>query len=133
MSDAAIDVLKEAISDRTEGYVFLSSTGTRYHVKLRSFSREVRKQGLRVSNGSYFRFHDLRHVFGTWLKYLGVADDEIQLLMNHSNIKTTKRYTTIARSKVAHHVNKIARIERNVIKGRRQRSDAGKKRAGKEV
>lgn len=63
----ATDVLRRSIGNRKEGYVFLSPrTGTRYGSVHKAFDRAVRKLGLQV-NGTKMRFHDLRHVFATWL------------------------------------------------------------------
>ena len=40
-----------------------------------------------------FRFHDLRHTFGTRLGDAGVSPFIIAELMGHSNIQMTARYT----------------------------------------
>ncbi|MFC1552428.1 tyrosine-type recombinase/integrase, partial [Candidatus Latescibacterota bacterium] len=91
----AIEVLKRAIRRRKEGYVFICpTTGTRYSTIQKSFDNAVRKLGLTV-NDTKFRFHDLRHVFATWLHQKGVSLDTIRPLLGHSNRSTTDRYTTI--------------------------------------
>jgi integrase len=111
LSEAAIEVLREAIGDRKEGYVFLNHAGQRYFRTLSTFERRVRKLKLKVSNGNKFRFHDLRHVFGTWLRLKGVPQNHISELMGHASPKTSERYTVIGASDVAHHVEKISRIK----------------------
>lgn len=50
--------------------------------------------GLRIEN---IQFHDLRHVFATWLHREGVSLDALRPLMGHKNRVTTDRCTTIYR------------------------------------
>ena len=90
----AVDVVNRAIGDRKEGYVFINhNTGTRFFAVSKSFRRAVRKMNLKVGD-SYLRFHDLRHVFASWLHKEGVSLDIIRVLLGHSNRSTTDRYTT---------------------------------------
>ena len=90
----AVDVLKRAIGEREEGYVFVNPrTGTRYRSVSHSFRRVVRKLDLKVGD-SYLSFHDLRHVFATWLHREGVSLDVIRVLLGHKDRSTTDRYTT---------------------------------------
>lgn len=39
-----------------------------------------------------FRFHDLRHTCGTWLRHQGVPLEVIQKILGHADIRTTMRY-----------------------------------------
>ena len=41
------------------------------------------------------RFHDLRHVFATWLHSAGVSLDDIRDLLGHKDRNTTDRYVTL--------------------------------------
>lgn len=45
-----------------------------------------------------FRWHDLRHTYGSWLAQRGVPIETISRLMNHSNISVTMRYAYLAPS-----------------------------------
>ena len=54
----------------------------------------MRKMGLEV-NGTKLRFHDLRHVFATWLHSAGVSLDDIRDLLGHKDRDTTDRYVTL--------------------------------------
>ena len=93
----AVKVLKKAINDRTEGYVFINpQTGKRYNTINKTFDRAVRKLGLTM-NGSKLRIHDLRHVFATWLHMAGVSLDSLRPLLGHRNRSTTDRYASIDR------------------------------------
>ena len=93
----AISVLKRAIGNRREGYVFINlQTKTRYYSINRTFDRAVRKAGLTV-NGTKFRFHDIRHIFCNTLIRAGINMEKVRVLMGHENRSTTDRYTTIDR------------------------------------
>lgn len=111
LSMLAIDVIRRNIGKRTKGYVFLSSTGTRWKSINKSFDKAVTALGLTV-NGTKFRFHDLRHVYATWLRDAGVSLDAVQILMGHSERTTTERYTTVSTSGVANLTNLIPRIRK---------------------
>lgn len=45
-----------------------------------------------------FRWHDLRHTYGSWLAQRGVPIETISRLMNHSNISVTMRYAYLSPS-----------------------------------
>ena len=112
----AIDVLKRAIKDRKDGYVFLNHrTKTRYHSIHKVFNRAVRKLGLTV-NGTKFRFHDLRHVFATWLLRGGVSLDAIRELMGHKDRTTTDRYATFDRLEAGQQLSVLPKISINIQK-----------------
>lgn len=69
-------------------YVFVNpDTGTRYTEVKKSFASACREAGI-----NDFRFHDLRHTFGTRLADAGVDVVKIKELMGHASIVTTMRY-----------------------------------------
>ena len=69
-------------------YVFVNpDTGTRYTDVKKAFSAACRQAGI-----TDFRFHDLRHTFGTRLADAGVDVVKIKELMGHASIVTTMRY-----------------------------------------
>jgi integrase len=69
-------------------YVFVNpDTGTRYTDVKKSFSAACREASI-----TDFRFHDLRHTFGTRLADAGVDVVKIKELMGHGSIVTTMRY-----------------------------------------
>ena len=91
----AVSLLKRVIGGRKEGYVFINSrTETRYFFIHKQFNRVVKNLGLKVGD-SKLRFHDLRHIFATWLHRKGVSLDVLRPLLGHSNRSTTDRYTTV--------------------------------------
>src|SRR5690349_9056702 len=82
----ALLTLRETSGDAE--YVFVNpDTGTRYTDVKKSFSAACRKAGI-----TDFRFHDLRHTFGTRLADAGVDVVKIKELMGHASIVTTMRY-----------------------------------------
>jgi len=100
LNKPAVDLLREVISDRREGYVFINPrTKTRYRSITRSFGRAVDRAGLKV-NDTRFRFHDLRHLFATWLHKEGVGLDSLRFLLGHNERNTTDRYTTPTSAKL---------------------------------
>jgi len=111
LGELAVEVLKRVIGDRKEGYIFLNPlTKTRYYSTHKVFNKAVRKIGLTV-NGTKFRFHDLRHVFATWLHQAGVSLDILRPLMGHRDRATTDRYATIDRMSIGKVLKVMPRIE----------------------
>ncbi len=97
LSPAAVEVIKRNIGDRKEGHLFINpKTGKKFYSIHKGFNKAVRELGLTV-NGTKFRFHDLRHVFATWLHQAGVSLDIVRPLLGHRDRKTTDRYTTYDR------------------------------------
>jgi len=48
-----------------------------------------------------FRFHDLRHSFGSWFMMSGGDLYELAKILGHSNIKMTERYAKLSRGRIA--------------------------------
>lgn len=111
LSPLAVEVLHRAIGNRKGGYVFLNSrTGTRYSCIHKVFDRVVRTVGLQV-NGTKLRFHDLRHIFATWLLRAGVSLDELRELLGHKDRSTTDRYASLNRSEISQNLNMFPKIK----------------------
>ncbi|HKR13970.1 MAG TPA: site-specific integrase, partial [Pyrinomonadaceae bacterium] len=82
----ALSELHETSGDRE--YVFVNpDTGSRYTDVKKSFAAACRDACI-----TDFRFHDLRHTFGTRLADAGVDVVKIKELMGHASIVTTMRY-----------------------------------------
>jgi site-specific recombinase XerD len=65
--------------------------GRRYQNLYRSWNKARCAAGLRD-----FRLHDLRHSFASILVNNGVSIYEVQNLLGHASINTTKRYAHLA-------------------------------------
>ena len=88
-------MLQRVIDNRKSGYVFLNPiTGRHYRSIHKTFDRAVRKVGITV-DGTKLRFHDLRHIFATWLHNAGISLDQIRPLMAHRDRSTTDRYANL--------------------------------------
>jgi site-specific recombinase XerD len=113
LGPAALDVLRRAIGDRKEGYVFINpQTGTRYTSIHKKFDQVVRELGLTAADGTKLRFHDLRHVFATWLHREGVSLDSLRFLLGHLDRTTTDRYTTVDRVALGDVLSLLPRLGR---------------------
>lgn len=89
--DPALDVLKKKTAIRKLGadWVFPSQAGTKIdgnHLR-RAFRRALAKTAI-----IDFRFHDLRHTFGSRSMQNGMDAYTLMKLMGHKNIATTMRY-----------------------------------------
>ncbi len=67
--------------------------GDRYKETNRGFSKACE-----LADVQNFRFHDLRHTFGTCLAEKGVPIHQIAELMGHADIRTTMKYVHAATS-----------------------------------
>ena len=114
LAPAAVTVLKRLIGRRRDGYVSVNpKTGTRYRYIGTGFDRAVRRLGLRACDGSKLRFHDLRHVFATWLHKEGVSLDSLRSLLGHRDRATADRYTTVDRLEVGKVLALIPNLREN--------------------
>lgn len=111
IGEYAVEVLKKVIGKRKKGFVFLNpKTQTRYVSIHKCFNVVVRRLNLTV-NGTKLRFHDLRHVFCTWLLKQGVSIDVIRELAGHRNRATTDRYATLNRLKLSKYLSYLPEIK----------------------
>ena len=69
-------------------YVFTSGRGCPFGDIKKSFSSALKRAGIED-----FRFHDLRHTFGSHLVMQGVDLRTVQQVMGHKEIKMTMRYS----------------------------------------
>ncbi|MFC1552989.1 tyrosine-type recombinase/integrase, partial [Candidatus Latescibacterota bacterium] len=98
LSPQAVKVAKRAMGNRRDGYVFINPvTGSRYSSIHKGFDCVVRRLDLKIANDSKLRFHDLRHIFATWLHKQGVSLDILRFLLGHKERSTTDRYTSVDR------------------------------------
>jgi len=78
---------------RREGreYVFSAGNGLPFGDVKKGFTSAVKKAGIED-----FRFHDLRHTFGSHLIMQGVDVKTVQQVLGHKDIKMTMRYSHLS-------------------------------------
>ena len=72
-------------------YVFSNDKGRPFGTNRKSFLSAIKKAGI-----SDFRFHDLRHTFGSHMVMQGVDLRTVQQVMGHKDIKMTMRYSHLS-------------------------------------
>jgi len=88
-----LKALKETAPDGGMGIVFRNRAGKPYS---RSGYRKGMQTALRKAGIKDFRFHDLRHCFGSYMAMEGVHPVALQRLMGHKDAKMTARYTHLS-------------------------------------
>ena len=80
------------LSKRSKGeYVFSDKNGRPYGDIKKSFLKALEKAEIED-----FRFHDLRHTFGSYLVMQGVDLKTVQQIMGHKDIRMTMRYAHLS-------------------------------------
>ena len=83
-------------------YVFCSRYGRPFKEAKEGF-----KAALRRANIEDFRFHDLRHTFGSHMVMQGVNPRTLQQIMGHKDIKMTMRYSHLSPEYVQEAVERL--------------------------
>jgi integrase len=90
------NTLREILERRSKGeYVFTNAKGKPLTVLTNAFWTAVKKAGLIMWEGDKkvrFRFHDLRHTFGSRLGMAGIDLKTIMEIMGHKTHKMAMRY-----------------------------------------
>lgn len=87
---AALKKLHEERKPQADDIVF-TYEGRPWIVWRKSFNTALKRAGI-----SDFRWHDLRHCFGSWLAMNGVPDKGRMELMGHKTAEMTARYTHLS-------------------------------------
>jgi integrase len=112
LSLQTIALLQRVIADHSSGYGFINPvTSNRYVDIHRSFDKTVRTLNFKVGN-TKLRFHNLCHVFATWLHQSGVSLDALRPLLGHRDRDTTDRYAYLDRKDTGKVLNIMPRIRR---------------------
>ncbi len=106
MNDRVMDILRDLPSRLKSEWVFPSKTG-KTPLNANNFVNRVFEPALEEAKISDFRWHDLRHTFGSRLIMAGVDLRTVQELMRHKTIKMTLRYTHLSPSHTLEAVNKL--------------------------
>ena len=108
MNDRVIEILRNLPSRLKSEWVFPSETGDT-PLNANNFINRVFDPALKDKKAkiSDFRWHDLRHTFGSRLAMAAVDLRTIQELMRHKTIKMTLRYTHLSPTHTLEAVNKL--------------------------
>ena len=96
------ELLSLAQKSKKGAHVFSGRDGNPFKDVKKSFSSALKKAGIED-----FRFHDLRHTFGSHLAMKGVNPRTIQQVMGHKEIKMTMRYSHLSPEYVQEAVEKL--------------------------
>jgi integrase len=97
-------------------FVFTKKDGKPFTDIRRSYKTALKRAGI-----ENFRFHDLRHNFGSWLVMSGENIRTVQELLGHKDIKMTMRYSHLS---VAHKMNAVNKLD--FMDTNRSQKDASK-------
>jgi integrase len=91
------------LSKRSNGeYVFSERNGVPFRDIKKGFSAALKRAGIED-----FRFHDLRHTFGSYLVMQGVDLRTVQQIMGHKDIKMTMRYSHLSPGHIQEAVKRL--------------------------
>ncbi|MCE5270384.1 tyrosine-type recombinase/integrase [bacterium] len=114
LSQPAVEVVQRVTEGRKEGYVFINPENGKPFARsgINAFYRHVRILGLKAKDGSPLRFHDLRHVYATTLRDMGISLDDLRVLLGHKDRSTTDRYVTYDRKAVGECLTGLKRLRK---------------------
>lgn len=102
-------------------FVFTDSNGLPFGDIKKSFSAAVKRAGL-----ENFRFHDLRHTFGSYLVMQGADLKTVQRIMGHKDIRMTLRYAHLSPRYVQEAVESLDKLW--TLYGHQEKADEKEKR-----
>ncbi|MFZ6016426.1 MAG: tyrosine-type recombinase/integrase [Nitrospirota bacterium] len=94
------------LKDNSQGeYVFCNAKKKPFSDIKKAFVSALKRAGIKD-----FRFHDLRHTFGSHLVMKGVDLRTVQQLLGHKDIKMTMRYSHLSPGHLQEAVGKLDRL-----------------------
>lgn len=131
MTDTLRALLRAYPSRLKSEWVFVNAVGTG-PIDAQNFRNQVFLPALTKAKIEAFRWHDLRHTFGSRLAMAGVDLVTIQQLMGHKTLEMTLRYAHLSPE---HRLHAIRRLDpaTGTTTGTKGRARNGKKKAVGEV
>lgn len=114
MNSVVADIFIKIPLNRESEYVFAGKEGNSHISESyvsHLFIRTAKKSGLKD-----FRYHDLRHTFGSWLAMDGISLKTIQDLMGHKSIEMTLRYAHLSPEHKKLAVERLEKRNKNLVK-----------------
>ncbi len=98
-------------------YVLGDENGAPYHKQrvYRHFKKALKKAGIKD-----FRFHDLRHCYGSWNAQNGVDLLPLSKLLGHKDLRMTKRYSHLNTASLLKAVGPLERSYQNRVTNQSQ-------------
>lgn len=87
--------------------------------------RKIFLKALKEAGISDFRWHDMRHVFATWMASTGATIQTVSKLLGHSSISVTMKYVGVFRDEMQHGVNRLPQIIDTNVLPIEKRKDVG--------
>jgi len=104
LNEAAEAALRVLEARRNTGRVMVNADGSDHlGASMKWFTRSVELAGILD-----FSFHGLRHTFASWLVMAGTDLRTVQVLLGHSSIKMTERYSHLSSDHLVTAVNKLS-------------------------
>lgn len=98
LNDSAMEVLNQLDTEGTYEHLFVNKPRS-IEMKKEAPYTTITKVWDRIRNQAgipYFRIHDCRHLFCSWLVSSGRPIYEVMTLVGHANVKTTQRYAHLS-------------------------------------
>lgn len=87
--------------------------------------RKIFLKALKDAGLSDFRWHDMRHVFASWMAASGSTIQAVSKLLGHSGIQVTMKYAHVFRDEMQRDVNRLPQIIDTKVLPIEKKKDAG--------
>jgi site-specific recombinase XerD len=100
LSEQVAEFLERHFQDKTRSPWVFPGAYPEYHLSIRSAQNIFKNALVRAKIPKDASIHSLRHAFATHLLESGIDIKYIQTLLGHASVRTTSRYTHVARRRI---------------------------------